>query len=87
MAGNVKWLERYYGKEFDFLNPQIVHEGENKAVVRLTRVGDRGYSGIGYVLIDKNGNHFASSPVSLHEGVPSQKDLDRMKEVLKAADK
>lgn len=87
MAGNVKWLERYYGKDFDFLNPQVIHDGAKKAVVRLTRVGDRGYSGIGYVLIDKSGNHFSSTPVSLHEGVPSQKDLDRMKEVLKAADK
>jgi len=87
MAGNVKWLERYYGKDFDFLNPTVEIDGKNKAVVRLTRVGDRGYSGIGFVLIDKNGSHFASTPVSLHEGVPSQKDLDRMKEALKAADK
>lgn len=86
MAGNVRWLERYYGKDFDFLNPQIIFDGEKKAVIRLTRVGNRGFSGIGYVLIDKNGSHLASTPKSLHEGIPSQADLDRMKEVLRKED-
>lgn len=80
------WLERYYGKDFDFLNPTVVFDGKKKAVVRLTRSGSRQYSGIGYVLLDKNGNHLASTPKSLFEGVPSQQDLDRMKEVLKKED-
>lgn len=86
MAGLARWLERYYGKDVDFLNPQVVFERENKAVVRLTRVGDRGYSGIGYVLINKSGSHTASTHKSLHEGVPSQADLDRMKATLEKED-
>lgn len=80
------WLERYYGKDFDFLNPEVVFDGKKKAVVRLTRTGSRVNSGIGYVLVDKNGSHLASTPKSLHEGVPSQADLDRMREVLKKED-
>lgn len=86
MSGNTKWLERYYGKDFDFLNPVVIFDGTNKAVVRLTRTATRGYSGIGYVLLDKNGTHFTCSPISLHEGVPAQADLDRMQALLKKED-
>jgi len=81
-----RWLENYYGKDFDFLNPEVVFDGKKKAVVKLVRTGSRVHSSIGYVLLDKNGSHLASTPKSLHEGVPSQADLDRMREALKKAD-
>lgn len=81
-----RWLENYYGKDFDFLNPEVVFDGKKKAVVKLVRTGSRTHSSIGYVLIDKNGSHFASTHKSLHEGIPSQKDLDRMREELKKVD-
>jgi hypothetical protein len=80
------WLERYYGKDFDLLNPTVFIDGKKKAVVRLTKTGERGYSGVGFVLIDKNGNHTASSHKSLHEGLPTDTDLERMRQELKKED-
>lgn len=81
------WLKKYYGKDFDLLNPEVVLDGKKKAVVKLTKTGARGFSGVGYVLIDKNGSHLASSHKSLHEGMPTKTDMDRMKEILTKEDK
>lgn len=81
------WLKKYFGKDdMDFLSPVIIAEGKKKAIVRLTRTGARGHSGIGYILVDKTGRHSVSNHKSLHEGVPSAADMEKMKELLKKED-
>lgn len=81
-----EWLQKYYGKEADFLNPEIILDGKKKAIIRLTRTGGKGFSGIGYVLVDKHGSHSTSSPMSLFEGVPSLADMNHMRETLQKED-
>lgn len=78
MANEPQWLKDYYGKDFDFLNPEIVKDGKKWALVKLSRRASKGYSSTGYVLIKKAGTHIASNYQSLHEGPVSQKDMDRM---------
>lgn len=80
------WLKKYYGKEFDELHPEVVFDGRFKAVVKLTKTVSRAHNGVGFVLIEKNGRHATSIHKSLHEGMPSQKDMDRMQETLKKED-
>ena len=81
------WLKKYFGKDdMDFLSPTIIEQGKKKAIVRLTRTGSRGFSGIGYILVDMNGRHSVSAHKSLHEGVPSAADMERMKLQLKKED-
>lgn len=72
------WLQKYYGKEFDLFNPEIVKEGKVWAIVKLTRLGMKNFSGVGFVLIKKKGNHQASPYKSLHEGLPTKEDMERM---------
>lgn len=82
-----EWLKKYFGKEgMASLNPTVAHEGKKKAIVRLNRTGGIGFSGIGYILVDKNGQHSISTHVSLHEGVPTLADMERMKAQLKKED-
>jgi hypothetical protein len=82
-----KWLEEYYGPDFDILNPTVVQEGVDWAIVRLTKaVRTTGSSNIGYVLIQKKGRHVATPHVSLHEGVAQEEDLTRMQKTLKEKD-
>jgi hypothetical protein len=78
----MSWLKKYYGKDFDSLKPTSILEGKKFAVVRLTRQSSRGFPSTGFVLVNKNGNHSASPTDSLHEGMPSREDMDRMKEAL-----
>lgn len=83
----MEWLKKYFSKDdFDFLSPTVVVDGKKKAIVRLTRTGAQGHSGVGYILVDKNGRHSVSTHKSLHEGVPSAADMERMKETLKKED-
>lgn len=79
----MSWLETYYGKDFDKFQPTVVFEGKRWAVVRLSRnAPQKGYSSVGYVLIQKRGTHASSVYVPLHEGVATQTQLDEMAKVL-----
>lgn len=71
----MEWLKRYYGKDYDKFSPSVVSEGKKWAVVKLNRsTVQKGFSSIGFVLIQKHGSHESSPYVSLHEGVPSPQD-------------
>lgn len=83
---NQKWLERYYGKEFDFFNPSVAIDGNKKAVVKITRTASRGFNSVGFVLLDKTGTHASSTHKSLHEGMPSGEDMERMRKILERED-
>jgi hypothetical protein len=72
------WLKKYYGNNVDFLNPELIQEGKKWALVKLQKPASKGYSSIGYVLIQKNGSHEGSKYFSLHEGLPSQEDMSKM---------
>ncbi len=77
------WLMNYYGAETDLYRPEVVFEGWKWAVVKLSRTdSDKGFTKVGYVLIRKDGSHVGGAQQSLHEGLASQADLDRMKAVL-----
>lgn len=86
MPANAQWLKTYYGKDLDFLNPEVIKEGKKWAVVKLTRQATKGVSSIGYVLIKKTGSHTASNYFSLHEGVPTKDDLALMDKKLATED-
>ncbi|TXH10932.1 MAG: hypothetical protein E6R04_03960 [Spirochaetes bacterium] len=86
MALQPDWLKRYYGDSFAELNPDVVAEGNRWAVVKLNRVAERGYRGIGYVLIKKNGSHTSSNYHILGEGVQTAEALQEMKERLERVD-
>ena len=77
-----KWLKNYFGKEFSVLSPAVIAEGRTKAVVRLTRRATKGFSGMGYILVDKKGKNNVSDHLVLHEGVASTEDVETMKRVL-----
>ncbi len=83
---NDQWLKTYYGKDFDFLNPELVKEGKKWAIVKLTRQATKGFSSIGFVLIKKNGSHLSSNYQSLHEGPPTKEAFALMEKKLVAAD-
>ncbi len=75
----MSWLKTYYGKDFEKFSPSIVKEGKKWAVVKLNRSSPaKGFSSIGYVLIQRNGTHSSSPYLSLHEGVPSTGDMSEM---------
>jgi hypothetical protein len=80
------WLKRYYGDSFAELNPDVVTEGNQWAIVKLNRVAERGYRGIGYVLIKKNGSHASSNYHILGEGVQTFEAMLKMKEKLNEID-
>jgi hypothetical protein len=89
MATIASWLKNYYGDALvRSMNPSVVMDGKNCAVVKITvmNTASPGYSRIGFVLLEKNGRHDVTPHLSLHEGVPTQKDMDRMTEVFKKAD-
>jgi hypothetical protein len=86
--GLPKWLKNYYGSMLSTVNPEVIIDGKKVAVVRLQtqNTTTSGSSRIGYVLISKDGKHNATAHVSLHEGVPTQKDMERMRRVFEEAD-
>lgn len=77
------WLKTYYGRDFDWLNPEVVKEGKKWAIVKLQRKAEKGSSSIGYVLIQKTGSHTASTYRSLHEGLPTKEAMEKMEAALK----
>lgn len=81
-----KWLKDYFGKDFDLLSPSVVADGDTKAVVKLSRKAAKGYSGTGYVLVEKSGKHNVTEHIVLHEGLASKEDMDTMKHVLAQKD-
>lgn len=87
MSDEPQWLKNYYGNDFDFLNPSIVREGKKLALVKLSRRGSAGFSGIGYVLIKKGGSHVASPYKVLAEGVQDKAGMDKLFETLAEEDK
>lgn len=75
----MEWLKKYYGKDFEKFSPSVVKEGKKWAVVKLNRSNPaKGFSSIGYVLIQKHGTHASSPYLSLHEGVPTTDDMSEM---------
>lgn len=83
---NPSWLMDYYGRDFDMLNPEVVMEGEKYAVVRLRKVFTNMIGSVGYVLIKKNGSHASTPFKSLHDGVATPVDVDKMKKELAEAE-
>ena len=83
-----KWLKDYYGEQFDSFHPELIVDGRKFAIVRIyqPQASRQMYHSIGYVLLRKGGRHEGVSHQSLHEGVPNQADMDRMKAVLQKAD-
>jgi hypothetical protein len=87
MANTPKWLSDYYGASCQYLNPIVVQEGKQWAIVRLMKAAKTpGYSSVGYVLIKKTGRHIATPHFSLHEGVAQEADLQRMQKALQEKD-
>lgn len=86
MSIQPEWLKRYYGEAFSELNPDVVRDGNQWALVKLNRVAERGYRGIGYVLIKKNGAHASSNYHILGEGVQTFDALSKMVDKLKEVD-
>lgn len=82
----MSWLKKYYGDDFEKLSPNIIAEGKGFAIVRITKQVPRGHSGVGFVLVNKFGRHNVSETVSLHEGMPGERDMKRMKDALKKAE-
>lgn len=80
------WLKKYYGGDFEELSPEVIHEGKRLALVKLSRESQFGFSGIGFVLIEKNGNHLAGPHMSMHEGMPTPEKMEEMKKVLEQED-
>lgn len=86
MSNQPDWLKRYYGESFKDLNPDVVSDGDYWAIVKLNRLAERGYSGVGYVLIKKTGSHLSSNYEVLGEGLQTADQLQKMKERLKYVD-
>jgi hypothetical protein len=77
------WLTRYYNeRHLAELSPEVVYEGNAFALVRLSRVGQ-----VGYVMVDKRGAHPLTSPESLHVGMASASDMEKMKRIVDGAEK
>jgi len=86
MSTTPDWLKKYYGDSFSDLNPSVVAEGTRWAIVVLNRVAERGYRGVGYVLIKKNGSHASSGYHVLGEGIQTPEALQVMREKLERID-
>lgn len=83
-----EWLKLYYGKETETFNPQVVIDGKRVAVVKLVKTeSPRGFPKVGYVLIRKDGRHQGGMQLSLHEGLATEVDMERMKKVHVQEDK
>lgn len=83
----MSWLQSYYGKDFDRLQPVVAIDGKRWAVVRLTRSSpQKGASSVGYVLIQKRGTHASSNYIPLHEGMAGPEELKNMAERLRSQD-
>lgn len=81
------WLQKYYGKHCEVLHPEVVIDGQKVAVVRLVKSeAPPGFPKSGYVLIRKDGTHSGGAQQSLHEGVATQADMDRMTAIHQEAD-
>jgi hypothetical protein len=81
-----KWLADYYGKDVDVLNPTVLIEGKTHAVVRLQKIGARGSSSVGFVLIRKGGSHQTSPCEPLGEGVTTTELVNKMTKRLAEVD-
>lgn len=80
------WLKSYYGSEFETLNPSIVKEGKQFALVHLKASEKQGVgrSSYGYVIIKKSGNHQGSPYIPLAEGAV---DSTKMAEMVRRLEK
>ncbi len=76
------WMDKYYGPEWKkTLQPRIVYERTNKAVVRVISNGSAGF-----VLVQKNGAHGVTPHEVLYVGVPNAAAYNSMQQRLAAAD-
>lgn len=82
MGDHPRWLKNYYGSYITILRPQIVMDGEHRAVVRLMSGGK-----ISYVLIKKRGMHVATPHEAVFSGIPNAEDLGKMRTLLDSKDK
>lgn len=80
----MSWLKKFFGKRFKELSPQVIEEGEKFAVVQITSTSvPRGFSSIGFILVNKVGNYGVTPSLSLHEGPLNEKARKRMQDALK----
>lgn len=78
------WLKKYYSPdEHAALNPKVVFEGKNKAVVQLRQSRNSGGTvRTGYVLLLKKGRNSVTPAVPLWEGEADAARLATMKKKL-----
>lgn len=84
-ANTPRWLQAYFGDKFEEYSPVALFEGTKHAVVKITK-RVRGSSAHGYILVRMDGSFMSSSHESLHEGVASGKDVQRMLRDLRRKD-
>jgi hypothetical protein len=82
------WLSKYYTpEEVSFLNPKVVFEGKNKAVVQLRRARSSGGTvQVGYVMVLKKGRNRATPAVPLWEGEADAARMALLKKALQDSD-
>lgn len=76
------WMSKYYGEEWvKRLQPKLVYDGKNRAIVRVTTNGSTGY-----VLVQKNGAHGVTPHEVLYLGIPNSADYAKMQQRLSETD-
>jgi hypothetical protein len=82
------WLSKYYSAdEMAFLNPKVVFEGKNKAVVQLRRSRSSGGTvQVGYVMVLKKGRNRATPSTPLWEGEADPVRMALLRKTLQDSD-
>jgi hypothetical protein len=84
----MSFLTKYYSaEERASLNPKVILDGKDHAVVRLTQATGRGVAKIAYIGVQKSGKNGVSSHSPLWEGPASPAVEKTFKEWLRKADK
>lgn len=74
-----KWLNDYFGSELEKYAPTVVLDGARVAVLRIQNAElPKEFRSVGFILVRKNGRFDASTHKSLHEGIASAADMERM---------
>lgn len=81
------WLKKYYSpNEIGALNPSVVLDGKNYAVVKLTVGSGKGTAKVAYIGVRKAGRNGVSDHTPLWEGPASPAAELRFREWLIKAD-
>ena len=76
------WLKKYYGPEFvQRHRPSLVQEGRKHALVRFMREGD-----VTFVFVQMEGQHGVTPTKVAFEGVPTPKELAKLRQDLSTLD-